>query len=216
MLEPVPEWGMEEAATFKSGDTIVTTRRREWGVGVVEKATEIKHQGSAAQRLTVRFPSRGRVVLNTAIAPLAPRIMDSSMSTNTRMSTENRNGGWLDALEREKKPHELGALPEALSDPFVSLAQRLAATLETYRFGSDARGLLDWAIAQTGEVDPMTLHTHHEIEEGYARFVRDRDRHLHELVRQARREGESRAVREAHRTTTNPAAQAALKSAMRG
>ena len=77
MVKPVPEWGMKEAATFKSGDTIVNTRRREWGVGVVEKATEIKYQGSAAQRLTVRFPSRGRVVLNTAIAPLAPRIIDS-------------------------------------------------------------------------------------------------------------------------------------------
>jgi hypothetical protein len=208
---------MAQSLRFKSGDAVVHSRRREWGDGVVEQATDIRHEGNAAQRLTVRFTQRGRVTLNTAVAQLAVKTMERQMSKSqtTSSSEATRTGGWLGSLEKEQRPHELWVLPEALSDPFTSLKQRVAATLETFRFSTDPRSLIDWAVAQTGKVDPLTTYTRHELEQGFARFCRDRDLHLKDLVRHVRQQGEVDMLRELRNTTRYPQAMAVLDRVMR-
>ena len=208
---------MAQSSRFESGDAVIHPRRREWGDGVVEKATDIRHEGNAAQRLTVRFTQRGRVTLNTAVAQLAVKTMERQMSKSQTTSplTATRPGGWLGSLEQEQQPHELWVLPEALSDPFTGLRQRVAATLETFRFSTDARSLIDWAVAQTGQVDPLATYTRQELEQGFARFCRDRDLHLKDLVGQAKRQGETDMLRELRNTTRYPQAMAALDKAIR-
>ena len=50
-------------------------------------------------------------------------------------------------------------------DPFSSATERLKATLDNFRFNAQARPLIDWAIAQTGLDDPLTLYTRQELEQ---------------------------------------------------
>lgn len=196
---------------YQQGDVVTHPSRPEWGQGVVKAVQAIVHEGSAAQRLNVEFANRGRVVINTAVAPLAPKgqkkIMSSSMTTS---------GGWLDQLERSNNnSHELWELPEALTDVFSSDLQRLMATLDSYKYTTEPRPLIDWAVMQTGMNDPLSKYTRHDLEQAFARFARNRDQHLKELVRTLKRNGKPQILIEARTRCKVLAGQTALERALR-
>ena len=187
--------------------------RPEWGQGVIKSAQAIVHQGAAAQRLNIEFANHGRVVINTAIAPLAPTTkgLKPSMSSSITAS-----GGWLDQLERSKNnSHELWDLPEALTDVFSSDLHRLLATLDSYKFNTEPRPLIDWAVMQTGMNDPLTKYTRHDLEQAFARFARNRDQHLKDMVRNLKRNGKHQVLVQAHTQCNVLAGQTALERAMR-
>ena len=199
--------------SFQRGDEVLHPRRPEWGGGVVRQIEAIRHEGQPAQRLTVDFSQRGRVVINTAIASLVARGHATTMSS-TQTSTAS-GGGWLATLERSKRTsHELWELPEAMTDPFATLPQRLAATLDSYRFSTEPRSLIEWAVAQTRLKDPLTKYTRQELELGFARFARDRDIHLKQLVQQLKRSGDRRSLDLTRRSLRLPQAQSAFDKAM--
>ena len=181
---------------YQRGDKLYHLKKPEWGPGVVKQATSITHQGNIAQRLAIDFANKGRVVINTAVAPLATQGNDEVM--NSTGLNESSTGGWLGALEKAagvSTVKELWDLPDKLSDPFLSTRDRLIATLETFRFSTEPRSLIDWAIAQTGLRDPLSKYTRHELEQAFPRFARDRDLHLKSLVVQLKREGQLPAVK---------------------
>lgn len=123
--------------------------------------------------------------------------------------------GWLDAMDPDgSKSNELWDLPDELSDPFASLVDRLKATLQTYRFSTEPRALMDWAIVQTGLNDPLSKYTRSELEQAFPRYVRDRDGHLKDLVRQLKRANDYGALKDAGRGLFS-AAQSALDKAIR-
>ncbi|MEL7087576.1 MAG: DUF3553 domain-containing protein [Planctomycetota bacterium] len=126
----------------------------------------------------------------------------------------SEGAGWLDDLDGSAKPNELWDLPDDLTNPFGSAPERLAATLQTYRFSTEPRALIDWAVAQTGLNDPLSKYTRHELEQAFPRFARDRDAHLRDLVRQLKRESNFAALKDAGRGLF-PAAQSALDKAIR-
>jgi len=136
--------------------------------------------------------------------------------TQTASSTSNGKG-WLDQLEAQRsgKAHELWDLPDALSDPFTSDAQRLAATLDQYRFSTEARSLIEWATQQTGLHDPLTKYTRHDLEQAFPRFLRDLDQHLKGLVRTFKHRNDQASLLRARNATRWPAAQKALDKALR-
>lgn len=219
---------MATSPRFKPGDLIMHVRRPEWGEGVVDQAIAIEHEGSPAQRLVVRFTHHGRVTLNTAIAPLVTRSAGAGEPLNmTRTTTSTRTAyaspaaaatsdrGWLAALENKQNDHELHRLPDNLSDPFLSSARRLANTLENYRFNSDRRTLIDWAVAQTGLHDPLSKYTRHELEQAFGRFAHLRDQHLTQLVRQMKKQGQLPVIEQTRKEVRIPAAQSALDRALR-
>lgn len=216
---------------LKRGDVVVHRSRPEWGEGTVDRATEFEHKGTPAQRVVVRFANRGLVTVNTAVAPLVSKSQRTDMTrtqSSTHKSKPAAGGGWLAQLEQQTDPRELWSLPEALSDPFVDLETRLRATLATFRFEEPsppknpvlgphphARGLLDWAVAQTGLNDPLSQHTRHELEQAYRRFARDRDQHLAQLVRTAKREGEAGLLTRLAKELSHPRALDSLRRASR-
>ncbi|MEX0744723.1 MAG: DUF3553 domain-containing protein [Phycisphaeraceae bacterium] len=226
-----------QISVFQRGDRVVHPRRPEWGAGTVRQTQRIVHQGASAQRLTIDFSTRGRVVLNTAVAPLtrddarptAPATrtekepqMTRTRSNSTRTATPGTPGsdvgsGWLEQLEQatRNRSHELWELPDAMSDPFASAARRLEATLETFRFSTDARSLIDWAVLQTGLDDPLSKYTRQELEQAFPRFARDRDQHLQSLVRQLKRSGQAQLLNDSLKTARHPAARSALAKAIR-
>lgn len=208
---------MPERHTFSAGDEVVHPRRPEWGSGVVRLAEAITHQGAPAQRLSVDFARRGRVIINTAVAELMLRGQASMTTTST--STSGTEGGWLSALEQERQgrrngePYELWELPEAMKDPFSSIERRLLATLDSYRFSTEPRSLTEWAAAQTGLNDPLTKYTRQDLEQAFLRYARDRDAHLKELVLTLKRGNQQDAIKRARKHKL-PAARAALDKIM--
>lgn len=202
---------------FHRGDVVHHPRKPEWGQGVVKDAQPIRHQGTPAQRLAIEFANKGRVIINTAVAPLAPKASQDSTMSRTSIPTSSSEVGWLTKLEKAtgNRSDELWELPEAMTDPFTSLARRLEATLESYRFNTTARSLIDWAVVQTGLDDPLSKYTRHELEQAFPRFARDRDQHLHSLIRQLKRNGEQHVLSETLQKTQHPGARAALAKALR-
>ncbi len=202
--------------TFERGDVVTHPSRPEWGQGVVRQAASLQHQGQFAQRLTIDFANKGRVVINTAVAPLAPKGKGTDHSMTTANTTSSGKG-WLDRLEKANSgsKHELWDLPHDMTDPFASLGQRLTATLNSFRFSTEARALIDWAVAQTGLDDPLSKYTRHELEQAFPRFARDRNNHLHDLVRQLKRRNERRLLDQIRSKTRVPAARAALDKAIK-
>lgn len=217
------------APRYRVGDTITHQARPEWGLGRIRKTDLVTRDGVATQRLVVDFSSKGRVTLDTATAPIGPApapraghahasAQDHDMTTHSGSSLSN-NGGWLAELESRanggKQSHELWDLPEALSDPFLSDEQRLNATLETYRFSTAARSLIEWAQKQTGLDDPLTKYTRTDLEQAFPRFARDRDLHLKEMVRTLKRGGKLRMIEQVRNRCQIPAAVSAIDKALR-
>jgi hypothetical protein len=220
---------MSDLPKFKPGDRVAHPHRPEWGEGVVDQATSIFHDGRAAQRLVVVFANYGRVTINTAVAGLVPSsngaraAMQAPPATATQVieAPAPPGGGWLAKLTHSNPKGELWRLPEALTDPFASLAVRLAATLDTFRYTGDprnpasGRSVLEWAMAQTGMNDPLVKYTRHELEQAFPRYARNRDVHLVDLVRTIKREGRMEVLEQVRGRELLPAARTALERAVR-
>lgn len=174
-------------ALFKFGDDVVHAGRPEWGPGTVTRAENINHEGRTVQRLHVRFPGVGMKVLNTGVAEVARANGDARSANGSGAGKSEESRGWLGALETQDPQQVMIRLPEAVSDPFRSIWQRLAATIDLYRFSKEPKSLTEWAIAQSGMVDPLTAFTRQEIEALFDRWMRHRDEHLKATLVEAHR-----------------------------
>ena len=83
------------------------------------------------------------------------------------------------------------ALPAKVSDPFLTVRDRLSFLLKLYRFEPTGGKLVDWAVAQSGLDDPLSRFNRHELEQFYERWMWERDRMLVRLLEDARKAGES-------------------------
>ena len=192
---------------FNRGDRVRHAGRPEWGGGVVDQAVVVQHEGKPAQRLVISFANRGRVTVNTGMATLE-RVNGVAVGAGA-----TGGGDWLSELEGNRR--DITDLSDAMSDVFLPLSTRVANTIASFRFNDDARGLMDWACAQTGLDDPLSHHSRSELEEAYRRYRHKREQHLTDLVKQARQTGELRVVEQATLQAPNPAAREALRKALR-
>lgn len=188
------------------GDRVVHADRPEWGVGVVNSAAADTHEGKPSQRLTIRFDRAGVKTINSAVANLVPASMAPSLP-DSRGVDEPESDPLRDSGPSYRDM--MLALPDACTDPFVAPRARLEATLKLFRYGEHGGALIDWAAAQTGLKDPMTIFSRHDLEDLYRRFVFTRDEHLKKTVLELKKV-DPLVLREISRTATKPA-QAALK-----
>jgi hypothetical protein len=206
---------------FNVGDRVIHPRRPEWGTGKVEQSQPIIHKGATAQRLTVTFENHGKLNINTGVVGLMPEseaghLRAEGAGQDPAEQEDQSSGGWLGRLEAKVRTADgLTSLPPAMTDPFISLPKRLKATLESFRFNGDARGLLDWAVVQTGLADPLSRYSRPELEQGFEHFKIRRDNHLRDLINTLRKKGEQKAVTDALASVKIPAAEAAVKRIMR-
>ncbi|WP_428389624.1 DUF3553 domain-containing protein [Mucisphaera sp.] len=228
---------MPEALSYQTGQVVTHPKRPEWGRGVVRQVEPITHHGVNAQRVAVDFANKGRVVVNTAIASLVVTGSEQPATAATKVSPRKtpsnliadrgsergagepgeRNNGWLTELEQGKTSGsgELWSLPLPMADPFASLKQRLLSTLESYRFTTEPRSLIEWAVTQTGLDDPLSQYTRSELEQAFPRFCRDRDNHLADLIRTAKRQMQHSVLDEVRAEIDLPAAHKAMHKASR-
>jgi hypothetical protein len=193
---------------YSAGDKVRHGEKPEWGVGVVEQSQVVPYAGGRAQRVVVRFPNHGRVTLNTAVARLVAEHAMAGAGAGAATGGGGA-GGWLGRLEGRSPSESLRTLPDAVSDPLRSAESRLTVALDLYRFTTEPRSLLDWAVAQTGLSDPLSTFNRHELEEGFKQFAQMRDAKLIELARELKRSGRADLLEP--RRYDKPHAQQALR-----
>lgn len=193
---------------FKPNDKLRHAGKPEWGVGVVLAAQQDSHEGKPCQRLTVRFDNAGKKTITTAFADLRP-FESSQIPPQTTPRPPARSANGAPSLPPPSHHHHdddanhaaesfpdpasarrrLAAVPEAATDPFLPLPARLRETLGLYRFEPQNRSLLDWASIQSGLRDPLSQFSRHELEQHFQTFRINLDRHLKDLLTDARKAG---------------------------
>ncbi|MEM1109668.1 MAG: DUF3553 domain-containing protein [Planctomycetota bacterium] len=220
-----PEWGIGTVRSIQAIAQPDGTRAQRLTVDFANQGRKnintaiapLVREGDAKPVAPAKPSSRRNTPQPPLPQPKAKTAAAVATAASSESSSDDSSGGsgWLDAMDPDgAKSNELWDLPDALSDPFASLPDRLAATLETYRFSTEARALMDWAIVQTGLNDPLSKYSRSELEQAFPRYVRDRDAHLKEIVKQLKRENNFAALKDAGRGLF-PAAQSALDKAIR-
>jgi hypothetical protein len=169
---------------WSKGDSVVHAAKPEWGAGEVLVAETLSHEGRACQRLTIRFTRAGTKTISTAFADLRPA-SDMPYLPQPQHDAPDPIAQMADNANVEEL---MIKLPEKATDPFTGLRQRLAATLDLYRFTDTGGALLDWAAIQTGMKDPLSRFSRHELEQWFGRFRMEVDNHLRKLVRDVRKQ----------------------------
>ncbi|MBX3365337.1 MAG: DUF3553 domain-containing protein [Phycisphaeraceae bacterium] len=177
------------AKVWNVGDVVMHADRPEWGVGKVTAAQKAVHEGVPCQRLTVRFESGGVKTLSTGLADLR---MPEVKLLAAAGSPPSRGGGaleagWLNEAEKKDPGEILASLPEAATDPFRSVSARLATCLGLYRFSGQGGSLIEWATAQTGAPDPLSILNRHELEAHFTRFRIQLDNQAKKLAAEVKR-----------------------------
>ena len=185
--------GIDRCVTFEFGDRVRMTQRPEWGIGAITRVENVPMKGEMTQSLTVRFPNAGMKTLNGSVAKLE-RVEADEVSQEPkvdRISGIDRiaEDEMLAGLADRKLKEVMLAIPDQCADPFRTIEARLQSTLDLYRFDQGGRGLMDWAVAQTGLDDPLSRFNRHELEQHFTRWACERDAHLNKLLREAREAG---------------------------
>ncbi len=177
---------------FEFGDRVRHARRPEWGIGSIVKTEELTLNGRAAQRVAVRFPNAGLKTISTAHAELqlvtgegdapAEGSNDHVVATWAKMTDSD----WLGKVAQRKVEEAMVGLAPEVRDPFNSLRKRLEGCLDLYRFERSGRGVIDWAVAQSGLSDPLSRFTRHELEAMFDQWATHREEHLGRLLENAR------------------------------
>ena len=181
---------MTDTITF--GDRVTHKLHPEWGSGAVIKVENAIVGGKPAPRVTVRFSNAGLKVFAGNSLPLTP--MEGEHTVPGDRFLERPAIAEVEDLERsgltqavDKKLLEIMlAIPMACRDKFNTPEHRLRRTLELYKFDMSGRGLMEWAIVQTGMDDPLTRFNRGQLEEYFKRWVRDRDSHLANILSEMR------------------------------
>lgn len=180
---------MTTTRQWSFGDRVVHAQRPEWGTGVISTAASAQHEGQPCQMLTIRFERAGLKTLSTAFANLLPANEVTVAHANAAAAAKERAETESDPFaaevatqSTEQVKEALTRVPESARDPFMALPARMKATFELYRYGKQGGVLLDWAAAQTGMADPLSMFSRHELEQLFDRFTVNRDQHLKKLV----------------------------------
>lgn len=185
---------------FSFGDRVRNEGSPEWGVGTVTRVQNLVENGRSCQRLSARFERAGLKTLTTAVAKIVPagdapaEAAAPVASRNGAPKTARHDAEDTSHLDGRELKEIFGVLPEATRDPFVSLAERLKATIELYKYEPTGGSLLDWAAVQSRLADPLTRYSRAELEQEFQRFAYERDVQLKKLAGEARRAKDATAL----------------------
>ena len=175
------------------GDRVRHSGRPEWGIGTIVKVEPLPVNGHVTQRLSIRFPNAGMKTLVEEQASLqrvtnddGDPLFGDDTAPAARAWDRFSEDDWLSGVARKKVFETLITLPQEVRDPFNSLQKRLHLMFRLYRFDKSGKGIVDWAVAQTGLDDPLTRFSRQELEQHFARFVSERDAHLGRLLYETR------------------------------
>lgn len=177
---------------WKTGDWVMHATKPEWGAGQVLNAEGHIQDGKRCQRLNIRFDRGGLKVLSTAFAELKP----TAPGGTAALLSEGRDEDFsAPALDLASLREALEMIPEAATDPFISIAKRYESTLGLYRFTGQGGSLLDWATSQTRLKDPLSSFSRHELEQYFQKFRIKLDTHLKQIRRDIQKQDPGAAMK---------------------
>ena len=180
--------------TITYGDRVTHPQYPEWGNGAVIKVENTAVQGGPTTRVTVRFSSAG---LKSFVGDQLPLVLlddehimpGDSVSTRPAIAeVEDLERTGLTQAVEQKLLEIMHTIPLACRDPFNSAEHRLRRTLELYKYDMSGRGLMEWAMAQTGMDDPLTRFNRTELEAFFKQYSHDLNQHLSKLLSEMREE----------------------------
>ena len=174
------------------GDRVTHELHPEWGSGAVIKVENTVVGGKPAPRVTVRFTNAGLKVFAGNSVPLILMANfhevpgDSNRTRPAIAEVEDLERAGLTQAIEKKILEIMLAIPMACRDKFNTQEYRLRRTLDLYKYDMSGRGLMEWAMVQTGMDDPLSRFNRVELEEYFKRWSRDRDAHLSTLLSEMR------------------------------
>jgi len=186
--------------TIAFGDRVAHQKFPEWGSGAVIKVEKTAVNGESTSRVTVRFSNAGLKSFVGDELPLClmqdghavPGDRDGKRPAIAEVEDLERSG--LNQAVEQKLQDIMHAIPLACRDPFNTLEHRLRHTLDLYKYDMSGRGLMEWAIAQTGMDDPLSRFNRTELEVYFKEYSHELNRHLAKLLKEIH--SESLAVKE--------------------
>ena len=180
--------------TIAFGDRVTHPKFPEWGSGAVIKVENTVQKGEPTTRITVRFSSAG---LKSFVGNHFPLDVledghsmpgDSNRKRPAIAEVEDLERAGLTEAVEQKLLEIMHAIPMACRDPFNTSEHRLRRTLDLYRYDVSGRGLMEWAMAQTGMDDPLTRFNRTELEVFFKHYSQDLNEHLSKLLSEMRDE----------------------------
>ncbi len=160
----------------------------EWGSGAVIKVENTANDGEPTTRVTVRFSSKG---LKSFVGDQLPLELlasehqmpgDHSCTRPAIAVVEDLERSGLTQAVEQKLLEIMHAIPMACRDPFNTAEHRLRRTFELYKYDMSGRGLMEWAMAQTGMDDPLTRFSRPELEVFFKNYSHELNQHLAKLL----------------------------------
>lgn len=190
---------------WRKGERVVHAGRPEWGVGEITAAEGVSHEAVPCQRLTIRFARAGLKTISTAFADL------QESDGRAPAAAASESGDSWPPLASESASEVFTRLPEAATDPFRTVEQRMKSTADLFRFTGSGASLVDWAVMQCHLPDPLSRFNRHELEGHYERFRTALVAHLRRLMAEAEKREPGAVSRVA--ATAPPAAQGLMRRA---
>ena len=176
------------------GDRVTHPKFPEWGSGAVIKVESTPHNGEPVTRVTVRFSSAGLKSFVGDSLPLEV-VVDGHQMPGDRIGkrpaiaeVEDLERSGLTQAVKQKLEEIMHAIPMACRDPFNSAEHRLRRTLELYKYDMSGKGLMEWAMLQTGMDDPLTRFNRTELEVFFKQYSHELNQHLAKLLSELREE----------------------------
>jgi hypothetical protein len=176
--------------SIEFGDRVTHPKFPEWGSGAVIKVENTHANGEPVKRVTVRFTHAGLKSFVGNSFPLDVMASEQAMpgdSIGKRpaiAAVEDLERSGLNQAVEQKLEEIMFAIPHACRDPFNTIEHRLRRTLELYKFDMSGKGLMHWAMAQTGMDDPLTRFNRTELEVYFKQYSFLLKQHLSKLLRE--------------------------------
>lgn len=180
--------------TIAFGDRVAHPKFPEWGSGAVIKVETTAVQGEPTTRVTVRFSSGGLKSFVGDSLPLELLAVGHEMPGDRECKrpaiseVEDLERAGLTQAVEQKLLEIMHSIPLACRDPFNTSEHRLRRTLELYKYDMSGRGLMEWAMAQTGMDDPLTRFNRTELEVFFKHYSHELNQHLAKLLSEMREE----------------------------
>lgn len=179
---------MNIMTVIEFGDKVTHPKFPEWGSGAVIKVENAPVNGDVTVRVTVRFTHAGLKKFVGDSIPLVV-MMDGHSMPGDRVgkrpaiaAVEDLERSGMNQAVVQKLEEIMFAIPHACMDPFNTLEHRMRRTLQLYKYDLSGKGLMEWAMAQTGMDDPLTRFNRTELEDYFKQYSFLLKQHLSKLL----------------------------------
>lgn len=181
---------LKSNTSISFGDQVRHPKYPEWGTGAVTKVEQTAIDGNPATRVSVRFKNAGLKTFAGNTLPVEVLVSDYVMPGDQDISrpaiaeVEDLEESGLTQAVQQKLQEIMLSLPLGCRDPFNTVEYRLNRTLDLYKYDLSGKGLMEWAMVQTGMDDPLSRFNRTELEAYFKQFACERDQHLGRILQE--------------------------------